>query len=177
MICKKTSNAGIVLVARSLTMVIGIAALSAGYQLLAADEAPSVAAASRAAGFRALLDRRQRETLRSVADYVASHPDADDAEQASLWMFETASAQGLEAEVVAPAEQFLKRRGLDQPSISLAQQAPAGANRPARPGAAAERVLPGTQVVLLGTRAGPGVDLKRAETSTAILVEIGRAHV
>ena len=40
-----------------------------------------------------------------------------------LRLFETAVAQGLEAEVVAPAEQFLTRRGLDQPSISLAQQA------------------------------------------------------
>jgi ribonuclease BN (tRNA processing enzyme) len=35
---------------------------------------------------------------------------------------------------------------------------------------AAARNLTGTQVVLLGTRAGPGVDLKRAQTSTAILV-------
>jgi ribonuclease BN (tRNA processing enzyme) len=35
----------------------------------------------------------------------------------------------------------------------------------------ADRVLPGMQVVLLGTRAGPGVDLKRAETSTAVIVD------
>lgn len=34
-----------------------------------------------------------------------------------------------------------------------------------------DRILPGTQVVLLGTRAGPGVDLKRAETSTAVVVD------
>ena len=38
-------------------------------------------------------------------------------------MFETALAQGLEGEVVEQSEQFLKRRGLDQPSVSLAQQA------------------------------------------------------
>jgi ribonuclease BN (tRNA processing enzyme) len=31
--------------------------------------------------------------------------------------------------------------------------------------------LTGTQVVLLGTRAGPGVDLKRAQTATAIIVD------
>jgi ribonuclease BN (tRNA processing enzyme) len=40
----------------------------------------------------------------------------------------------------------------------------------ARPGVAA-RAAAGTQIVLLGTRGGPGVDLKRAETSTAIVVD------
>lgn len=40
-----------------------------------------------------------------------------------------------------------------------------------RPGGAPVRTLPGTQIVLLGTRAGPGVDLKRAQTSTAIVVD------
>jgi len=93
-----------------------LAGLLAGSQSAAADDTP-------ATGFRALLDKHQREALRSVADYVAMNPEADDAEQASIWMFETALAQGLEAEVVSPAEQFLKRRGLDQASISLAQQA------------------------------------------------------
>ena len=48
---------------------------------------------------------------------------------------------------------------------TLAQEA-AGA-RPAAPA----RSLPGTQIVLLGTRAGPGVDLKRAQTATVILVD------
>jgi ribonuclease BN (tRNA processing enzyme) len=55
----------------------------------------------------------------------------------------------------------------------LVPQAPAGAARqpgPAGPGAAARDVA-GTRIVLLGTRAGPGVDLKRAETSTAIIVD------
>lgn len=58
-------------------------------------------------------------------------------------------------------------------SQALAQQAPAGATRlpgPSGPGAAARDVA-GTRIVLLGTRAGPGVDLKRAETSTAIIVD------
>ncbi len=36
---------------------------------------------------------------------------------------------------------------------------------------AAARPDTGTQIVLLGTRAGPGVDLKRAQTATAILVD------
>lgn len=70
-----------------------------------------------------MLEKNQREALRTITDYVAKNPEADDAEQAALWIFETALAQGLEAEAVAPAEQFLKRRGLDQPSVSLAQQA------------------------------------------------------
>jgi peroxiredoxin len=74
-------------------------------------------------GFRALVEKHQREALLSVVDYLARHADADDAEAAAQWLFESAVAQGLEAEVVAPAEQFLTRRGLDQPSISLAQQA------------------------------------------------------
>ncbi len=56
----------------------------------------------------------------------------------------------------------------------LAQLAPATAS--ARPSmvahaTAAARPDTGTQIVLLGTRAGPGVDLTRAQTATAILVD------
>src|SRR5215471_6986386 len=104
------------------TVLLAIAMLSMVPRPAGADET-STTRAPAAKTFRELLDRRQRETLQSVGEYVAGHPDADDAEAASLWMFETALAQGLEAEVIAPAEQFLKRRGLDQPSVSLAQQA------------------------------------------------------
>src|SRR5882672_329838 len=93
----------------------------AGLSPASADDAP--AATAPPIGFRSLLDKHQREALRQIADYVARNPDADDAEQASLWMFETASAQGLEAEVVGVAEQFLKRRELDQPAISKAREA------------------------------------------------------
>jgi peroxiredoxin len=93
----------------------------AGPSPAAAEDAP--AATAPPIGFRSLLDKHQREALRQIADYVARDPDADDAEQASLWMFETASAQGLEAEVVGVAEQFLKRRELDQPAISKAREA------------------------------------------------------
>jgi peroxiredoxin len=93
---------------------------SAGlHPALAADRPDSKSEA----GFRALVEKHQREALLGVADYLARHPDADDAEAAAQWLFETAVTQGLEAEVVTPAEEFLKRRGLDQPSISLAQQA------------------------------------------------------
>ncbi len=106
----------------SLPLLVAFVGIRAGLRPALADDAPASGTAS-AAGFRALLDRHQRDALRSISDYIAKNPEADDAEQASLWMFETALAQGLEAEVVGPAEQFLKRRGLDQPSISLAQQA------------------------------------------------------
>lgn len=74
-------------------------------------------------GFRTLLERRQKETLQAVADYIAKNPQADDVDQAYTWMFETAVASGLEAEVVPVAEQFLARRDLDQASRQLAQSA------------------------------------------------------
>ncbi|MBS0262746.1 MAG: TlpA family protein disulfide reductase [Planctomycetes bacterium] len=74
-----------------------------------------------AAGFRTIVDKQQRETLRQVSEYVAAHPDADDLDQAFLWILETASANGLEAEVLPVAEQFLKRRDLDQAAIAQAQ--------------------------------------------------------
>jgi ribonuclease BN (tRNA processing enzyme) len=59
------------------------------------------------------------------------------------------------------------------PEQTPPQAGPAGGARGGRGRNAnsEDRVLPGTQVVLLGTRAGPGVDLKRAETCTAIVVD------
>ena len=53
----------------------------------------------------------------------------------------------------------------------FAQETPG--SRPPGPPAqdAAAQNMTGTQVVLLGTRAGPGVDLKRAQTATAIIVD------
>lgn len=61
-------------------------------------------------------------------------------------------------------------------SRAFAQQArgpgqPGGPGQRTGPGRPAAADLPGTQVVLLGTRAGPGVDLKRAQNSTAIIVD------
>ncbi len=106
---------------RTLLVIIVLGGFVAGIRLAPADDAP--AGSATATGFRALLDNHQRDALRNIADYVAKNPDADDVEQASVWMFETALAQGLEADVVETAEKFLKRPGLDQPSISLAQQA------------------------------------------------------
>jgi len=102
-------------------LIVALAAMLAGSKGAAAGDEP--VAAQPATGFRAIVDKQQREGLRSVADYIARNPEADDAGDAALWLFETSLAQGLEAEVVAPAEQFLKRPGLDQPSIAMAQQA------------------------------------------------------
>jgi peroxiredoxin len=106
----------------SLAVILAVGTFLIGLRTAAADDPPAAGTAS-GSGFRALLDKHQRDALRSIADYVAKNPDADDAEQASLWIFETALAQGLEADVIGPAEKFLKRPGLDQPSLSLAQQA------------------------------------------------------
>src|SRR5260221_6222703 len=69
---------------------------SAGRTVAIAVEPPESRSAT---GYRALVDKHQREALLSVADYLARHPDADDAEMAAQWLFETAVAQGLEAEV------------------------------------------------------------------------------
>jgi peroxiredoxin len=86
-----------------------------------ADDAPGATVAP--TGFRSLLDNHQRAALRQIADYVVTNQDADDIEQASLWLFETARAQGLEADVVRAAEQFLKRREFEQPAIAQAREA------------------------------------------------------
>jgi ribonuclease BN (tRNA processing enzyme) len=54
-------------------------------------------------------------------------------------------------------------RALAQETQGALPPAPSGQGAPARS-------LPGTQLILLGTRAGPGVDLKRAQTASAIVV-------
>lgn len=101
-------------------LVLGLA-LAGVFECNRAARAGEPAAAT--AGFRTLLDQRQRETLQAVADYIAKNPQADDVDQAYAWMFETASASGLEAEVVMAAEKFLARRDLDPSSRQLAQAA------------------------------------------------------
>ncbi|MEP7314645.1 MAG: MBL fold metallo-hydrolase [Pseudomonadota bacterium] len=54
---------------------------------------------------------------------------------------------------------------------AFAQQTPATRPPASQGQGAAAPNMTGTQVVLLGTKAGPGVDLKRAQTSTAIIVD------
>lgn len=77
--------------------------------------------AAEPAGFRGLLEQRQRETLQAVGEYIAKNPQADDLDQAYAWIFETASVSGLEAEVVSLAEHTLARRDLDPSLRQLAQ--------------------------------------------------------
>lgn len=105
---------------RSVVIVLAVLAAPVVSDHLPADDSPPT---GKSAGFRAIVDKQQREAIRQVADYAVAHPDSEDVEQAFVWMFETASANGLESEVVGAAEQFLKRRDLDQTSISQAQQA------------------------------------------------------
>ena len=57
---------------------------------------------------------------------------------------------------------------------ALAQRSGGGLATQGRPGPAPVR--PGTWLVLLGTRGGPGIDLTRAQTSSAVVVD-GRAYL
>jgi thiol-disulfide isomerase/thioredoxin len=76
-----------------------------------------------AGGFQSILDRQNRQSLRAVADYLTQHPEATDAEQAYLWLFETAVNHGLEGEIVALADAFNQRKDLDPATRSIGQQA------------------------------------------------------
>src|SRR4051812_13166532 len=69
-------------------------------------------------------------------------------------------------------EGFLRsRRKVLEGALGLAALGAAGAGRLFAQQQPPPPVTKGTQLVLLGTRAGPGVDLKRAETGTAIIVD------
>ncbi|MSR57314.1 MAG: TlpA family protein disulfide reductase [Planctomycetaceae bacterium] len=97
---------------------VGLAAAAVSFR---PDAAQGVEPASKSATFRGLLEQRQRETIRAVSDYIANNPQADDVDQASAWIFETAAAIGLEADAVPLAETLLARRDLDPSSRQLAQ--------------------------------------------------------
>jgi len=73
-------------------------------------------------GFRKLLESKNRETFTAVADYVAKNPQAEDVEQAYLWLMDAAVTNGLEADAVPVAEAFLKRGELDQAAATAARQ-------------------------------------------------------
>lgn len=108
---------------RRLASALLVLAMALPGGLLIQSTASAAEPVAATAGFRTLLEQRQRETLQAIADYVAKNPQADDVDQAYAWMFETASASGLEAEVVPLAEQFLARRDLDPSSRQVAQSA------------------------------------------------------
>lgn len=98
-------------------IAIGLALMVGG--LLRAEEAPS---AKPGQGFRAILARQNRERLRAVAEYIARQPDAADAAQAREWIFESALADGLEADALPVAEAFLKQPPADPAATQQAQQ-------------------------------------------------------
>jgi peroxiredoxin len=75
-----------------------------------------------ATGFRPLLEKHSRQTFDAVAKYVTEHPQADDAEQAFPWLFETATAHGWEADSLKLAETYLQRMGSPAATRLAAQQ-------------------------------------------------------
>lgn len=78
--------------------------------------------AQESAGFRELLQSRQRETLKLAAGYLDSHPDAADVEDARSWLLETSVLQSQEDEAFRIAEAVLKRGDLDPATRQLALQ-------------------------------------------------------
>lgn len=80
-------------------------------------------ASAKTGGFQAILDKQNRESLRTVAAYVLQNPDAADIEPACLWLFETAIANGMESEVVSLSDALSQRKDLDPTTRSLGQQA------------------------------------------------------
>ena len=79
------------------------------------------AAADRSGGFSKILDVHTRTTFRAVADYVKQHPQAEDADRAYLWLFETAQKQGLETDAIPLAEQYLRREDAAKAVTSVAR--------------------------------------------------------
>lgn len=108
-------NRPIARLARFTALAVAAAALSLRPDTVHSDEP------SKSATFRGLLEQRQRETIRAVSEYIAGNPQADDVDAAYAWIFETAGANGLEAEAAPLAEGFLSRRDLDPASRQLAQ--------------------------------------------------------
>jgi ribonuclease BN (tRNA processing enzyme) len=76
------------------------------------------------------------------------------------------------------AEAALTRRALLHKALALSALtlAPAGLPRPARAQGANGGTASGTWLVLLGTRAGPGIDPARAQTGSAVVVD-GRPYL
>lgn len=74
-------------------------------------------------GFQGVLNKVTRDSLRTVSDYVTRHPDAPDLDRAYAWLFETATVNNLEEEVVSLADRFLQSQNLDATTRSLGQQA------------------------------------------------------
>lgn len=84
-----------------------------------ADGAEPAVAAN---GFQGLLELETRRSLKAVSEYLAKHPDADDADAAAEWLFTTASQQGLESEVLPTAEAWARKSGVDASLQGAARQ-------------------------------------------------------
>lgn len=78
--------------------------------------------AAKPSGFRSLLEKQTRQTFDAVAKYVTNSPQADDAEQAFAWLFDTATAHGWESDSLTLAEAYLKRTSTSPTSRAAAQQ-------------------------------------------------------
>ncbi len=68
-----------------------------------------------AGNFSEILDRQTRKTFDAIQNYIKDHPEADDAEQAYKWLFQTASEQAWESEAVSLADLYLKQAGKELP--------------------------------------------------------------
>ncbi len=77
---------------------------------------------SSASSFSEILEAQTRKTFKLIERYVKKHPQAPDAEQAYVWLFQTARDEGWESETVSLADGYLKKRGKDLPSKELAAQ-------------------------------------------------------
>jgi peroxiredoxin len=76
-------------------------------------------------GFRDLLVRENRRSMRAVAEYLSAHPDADDAVTAARWLFVTAVENGLEGDVLETARKLAEKgtaEGADPALATLARQ-------------------------------------------------------
>ncbi len=101
-----------------LTAMVLLAGGSVSSVLVAADPKSAVEAPKT---FSAIIEEQAKGTISLVAAYVAEHPEADDAELAYRWLFETVRTHGREPDVLAAADAYLQRTGDNHPSRTLAQ--------------------------------------------------------
>lgn len=73
-------------------------------------------------GFKAILEKRNRETFQVVSDYATKNPDARDISQAYAWLMENAVRLHLEAEAIPVADAIYARTTNPTALRNLAQQ-------------------------------------------------------
>ena len=77
---------------------------------------------TKAAGFRQLVQTRQRALMQEVIAYVQQNPGAADADAARHWILETAISGGLEDIALSTAVARLSERALDADAANLARR-------------------------------------------------------